>query len=272
MDNTKNFNLKKPSAEDWYNIQDHNDNMDIVDAELKKLNDGKAPSGHGLGETCPGENPMTFFETMQKGCGFYRVGQATDAPEGITDWFGNLQIIRSRNANSETGTQLAFHDFNKSKPRMWFRTIALGEPSVWNEILHTGNIGKYADAKFACGTYTGVLKEGVGGGSVTDPYLKSKTLPLPFKADYLVVIGATQTLDDGQPYPLTNYMLTIAKGVPYAIAKNPNWDLVQNLNYKWSGNTVTWGTKSATEESVHSCMNYSGCTYAWFAWGKGEGV
>lgn len=262
MDNTKNFNLKKPSAEDWYNIQDHNDNMDIVDAELKKLNDGKAPSGHGLGETCPGENPMTFFETMQKGCGFYRVGQATDAPEGITDWFGNLQIIRSRNANSETGTQLAFHDFNKSKPRMWFRTIALGEPSVWNEILHTGNIGKYADAKFACGTYTGALS-GLGSGSVGDPFFRSKTLPLPFKADYIDII----CVDD------YTWRINIARNVNKAILMWQNFSVNQSTSVKWSGNSVTWGNEIANNETGNlAVMNYFGYTYAWFAYGKGEGA
>lgn len=33
---TKNYNLKKPLPDEFYNIEDHNGNMDIVDAELKK--------------------------------------------------------------------------------------------------------------------------------------------------------------------------------------------------------------------------------------------
>lgn len=36
---TENFNLKKPGQNDYYNIEDFNDNTDIIDAELKKLND-----------------------------------------------------------------------------------------------------------------------------------------------------------------------------------------------------------------------------------------
>lgn len=36
---TENFNLKKPGQNDFYSIEDFNDNTDIIDAELKKLND-----------------------------------------------------------------------------------------------------------------------------------------------------------------------------------------------------------------------------------------
>ncbi len=35
--NTANYNLKKPSQEDFYNIEDHNGNMDIIDTQIKKI-------------------------------------------------------------------------------------------------------------------------------------------------------------------------------------------------------------------------------------------
>ncbi len=44
--NTSNYNLKKPSPEDFYNIEDQNGNMDIIDAELNKLNENKASVEH----------------------------------------------------------------------------------------------------------------------------------------------------------------------------------------------------------------------------------
>lgn len=270
MDNTKNFNLKKPSAEDWYNIQDHNDNMDIVDAELKKLNDGKAPSGHGLGDISPSSIISNFKATLQRGGGFYAVGDADDTPLGGGDWMSLLQAVRTTTEGSETGSQLAFFEFKPNQPQMWLRTVLSGEPGKWVELLHTGNIGKYADAKFACGTYSGVLKE--GNADFGNPYCKSKTLPLPFKADYIMVIGATKTEAEGVVYPLYNYQLTIAKGVPQGVVRNPNYSTLRPVNYKWSGNTITWGTELATEIGTLESMNYSGCTYAWFAWGKGEGV
>lgn len=37
MDYTPNYNLKKPATTDNYNVDDFNKNVDIIDAELKKL-------------------------------------------------------------------------------------------------------------------------------------------------------------------------------------------------------------------------------------------
>ena len=39
MKMTEKYKLKKPEAEDFYNVEDNNDNMDIIDEELGKLNE-----------------------------------------------------------------------------------------------------------------------------------------------------------------------------------------------------------------------------------------
>ena len=39
MEKTENFNLNKPTPEDFYNIEDTNDNMDIIDTEIKIAQD-----------------------------------------------------------------------------------------------------------------------------------------------------------------------------------------------------------------------------------------
>lgn len=39
---TTNYNLKKPATSDYYNVDDWNGNMDIIDAELKKRPDAAA--------------------------------------------------------------------------------------------------------------------------------------------------------------------------------------------------------------------------------------
>jgi parallel beta-helix repeat protein len=39
MKYTENYNLKKPEAEDFYNVEDFNDNADIIDGKLKNLKD-----------------------------------------------------------------------------------------------------------------------------------------------------------------------------------------------------------------------------------------
>ncbi len=44
--NTSNYNLKKPSPEDFYNVEDQNGNMDIIDQELERLNEDKAGVQH----------------------------------------------------------------------------------------------------------------------------------------------------------------------------------------------------------------------------------
>lgn len=41
MDNTPNLQLKKPKPEDFYNIQDHNENSDILDGKIQELTASK---------------------------------------------------------------------------------------------------------------------------------------------------------------------------------------------------------------------------------------
>lgn len=57
MQNTTNYNLKKPDVDDFYNIQDFNDNADIMDAKIKELVDGKSNTNHThnyAGSSTPG--------------------------------------------------------------------------------------------------------------------------------------------------------------------------------------------------------------------------
>ena len=39
MTETTNYKFKKPSSDDFYNIEDHNQNMDAIDGELKRIED-----------------------------------------------------------------------------------------------------------------------------------------------------------------------------------------------------------------------------------------
>ncbi|MDI9469035.1 MAG: pyocin knob domain-containing protein [Bacillota bacterium] len=49
--NSTNYNLIKPDGEDYYDITEHNSNVDIIDGELKRLADGnlRTASGDSLG-------------------------------------------------------------------------------------------------------------------------------------------------------------------------------------------------------------------------------
>ncbi|MDF2870861.1 MAG: hypothetical protein K0R05_2436 [Anaerocolumna sp.] len=63
MEQTTNFNLKKPAPEDFYNVQDFNDNMDILDIELKEAQDkaGNPPmvNGHKVESDVPANAKFT---------------------------------------------------------------------------------------------------------------------------------------------------------------------------------------------------------------------
>ena len=60
---TTNYNLKKPLQEEFYNIDDHNGNMDIIDAELKKR-----ASLDENGKVLPDQLPsMNYVPTSEKG-------------------------------------------------------------------------------------------------------------------------------------------------------------------------------------------------------------
>lgn len=250
-DKTTNYNLTKPSADDFYDVGVQNGNMDIVDAELKKLNDEKAPSGHGLGVRA--EGIRTDFKTaLQLGGGFYHIGNATDSPLGRGDWLSLIQTARMIAEGDETGAQLVFYDFDRNQPKMWFRTLLSGNVSDWFEMLHTGNIGKYANTRIATGTY-----DGIGN--------RTKTLTgIPFKADMIFIFEGNDT------DPVAKYKMVIINGVSKTI---PLWgDGDQRCDVTWDGNVPTWSSGAANATSANAnAMNYSANKYYWFAFGKGEG-
>ncbi|WP_324824979.1 hypothetical protein [Sinanaerobacter sp. ZZT-01] len=66
---TKNYNLKKPEPMDFYNVELQNDNMDIIDTELKNLNekaDSKAPITDPVFTGTPkiGEKPIATTDQI----------------------------------------------------------------------------------------------------------------------------------------------------------------------------------------------------------------
>lgn len=57
--NTPNYDLIKPVATDFYNVNDQNANMDKLDAALKGLADGKAAAAHAAQHAAGGSDPVT---------------------------------------------------------------------------------------------------------------------------------------------------------------------------------------------------------------------
>ena len=156
---TTNYNLTKPEAGDFYNIDHHNGNMDIIDAELKNLDKNKAPSGHGLGTYAPGITSGTMLEALARGCGFYQIQNAADTPSTSPSWISLLQSSRGTVDGKSTGFQVAAYDYYKNKPQMWFRTVISDEASEWNELLHTGNLLRLMIPRIETKTYVGSIQD-----------------------------------------------------------------------------------------------------------------
>ena len=137
---TKNYKFVKPDESEFYDINVPNGNMDKVDAELKKLEDGKAPSGHGLGTKTKGYGYTDCIDILQYGCGFYSVDQANDRPNGTDSaWKPMIQIGTISSEGVPYGVQLLMSQNDSNGTNMWMRRITDGKSHDWVTMIHTGN-------------------------------------------------------------------------------------------------------------------------------------
>lgn len=193
---------------------------------------GKAPSGHGLGTTATSDAPTTYKNFMHKGCGFYAPGVVEESPHGTEKWTGMIQLVRSKAEDNETGSQLAFYDFEPTKPRMWLRTILTGTVGNWVEMLHTGNIEGYGILRMETKPYTG---NGLYG------FENARTFTFSFTPKMLYISGYGRAGG--------NYTLTVPYGFPFAhvVVHTENGFATMNCEFRYSGNTVTvYNSTSAT--------------------------
>lgn len=251
-DKTTNYNLTKPSADDFYDIGVHNANMDIIDDELKNLNDGKAPSGHGLGKQAVGIGDATMLKALSRGGGFYQIKNATDTPAESPDWIGLFQLSRVIAEDQSSGFQIAAFDHFKNNPQMWFRTIINNETSAWNEMLHTGNISNYTP-KVATGTYVGTGKTKSANPNV---------LTFGFTPKILFVYSP-------EHYSYRYYEATFLYGCPDAFVRgfgfNSSTSDCDKVQVTWSANSVSWYNDTA--EYGHAQLNDENTTYYYVAIG-----
>lgn len=250
---TTNYNLTKPSADDFYDIEVQNGNMDIVDAELKRLNNEKAPSGHGLGDTTNSNRGVSFKSIMSKGCGFYQVDQSSDNPIGTNSWMSLLQTVRYKTPGSETGVQLVLSDAN-IEPRMWMRAMQLNVESEWVEMLHTGNISKYANARIKFGSYQGT---GVSGSA------NPNTLSFDFDPKIVIIklANSPENLSAwaDEMVAIKNCSEAKADGISSGSIKRYTEYLT------WDNNKLSWNIGQDNSPSLQ--LNASGHTYNYIAIG-----
>lgn len=82
MKYTENLNLKKPEKSDYINVEDFNDNADIIDKELKDLDNNKVEKEEGKGLT---KNEFTDTDK--------------DKLDGIEEKANKTEIVDSLNSN-----------------------------------------------------------------------------------------------------------------------------------------------------------------------------
>ncbi len=66
MEYTSNYKLKKPSAEDFYNIQDFNENADLIDAKMKVADEAKALADDLTAKESALEAKVTALQTKSR--------------------------------------------------------------------------------------------------------------------------------------------------------------------------------------------------------------
>ena len=142
---TTNYNLKKPLQEEFYNIEDHNGNMDIIDAELKKLSEMEvegdfiptsekgAKNGvatlDGTGKVPSAQLPsMNYIPTNQKGVagGVATLGADMKVPAE------QLPEISSAKSSSAV---LYTYGWNEGDDGRFYQTVSVPDVKADSEIV-----------------------------------------------------------------------------------------------------------------------------------------
>ena len=164
----------------------------IPDERIPQLAN-KAPSGHGIGEKAQGYY-TNFFDMIQKGGGFYIVGNAADSPTGSTTWLNLIQLTKgfTEGGGLETGVQIVADCLpaNNSQGEFWVRTLFDGVADEWHKLIHSGNIGNYAsNTKTVYNSYKGSGRYGSG-------YANSINLDTSLKPKAFEIIGYKDGIGD----------------------------------------------------------------------------
>lgn len=227
------------------------DNMNRIEDGIAKATEDllkKAPAGHGLGGSSASHTGISFLDLLQEGSGFYTVGEAPDTPYKNGEWLGALQIVRQTMVDKETGLQLAFYDFSPNNPNVWIRASLRGEAGIWHEMLHTGNISNYANAKITTGSYVGVI----GGDNPSEVVLS-----FDFPPKLIILQGETSADKE--------FTATFLHGCDghYIIVGASNSVGSNTVSTIWEGNSV----KIALTKYESDHLNWSGKTYSYVAIG-----
>lgn len=99
MQNTTNYNLKKPEGTDFYNIENENDNMDIIDAELKEHDD--AISELNTNGLVYRGNSLTDANNANLSPGVYQIGAQGSVANIPSDFAWGVLIVYPHDYNTQ---------------------------------------------------------------------------------------------------------------------------------------------------------------------------
>lgn len=90
---TANYNLIKPLPEEFYNIEDHNSNMDTIDEELKKLNDREL-TAEDVGAQPENKNLVEYVDGVLQTVGGSIVESEDESVEAVTSVNGKTGDVK----------------------------------------------------------------------------------------------------------------------------------------------------------------------------------
>lgn len=247
--NTENLKLKKPAQDDFYNVDDFNENFQKLDDFVGRKDNphgvtakqiGAVPALSGL----PSGTDLNSVVTS----GFYRINEnPINAPSGSA--YGQMIVVHGGN---DTIAQMIF-PYNSLK--MYFRTgnpAEIGGANGWKEWVevYTSNSGTFA--KIQTGSYVGT---GSVGGAIPQMILSFDFTPR------IVMVSA---LGKGTGAYYTGIFIY---GTPLGMVYQLNNDMVGSIDYPislgWDEDTIFW---NSTRSNWHN-LSVVGITYTWVAIG-----
>lgn len=285
-DKTTNYNLTKPSADDFYDVGVQNGNMDIIDEVLYahasnviKHNSATAKGG-ALGDSATTTNGGAIGNDAIAGAGG-AVGEGTKTNSGGVVGYNatsNNGGAVGESAKAQNGGAVGYLAKTAHGCAIGHQAVTAKEDGTLIDAIQLGTGTNTVEktlqaygyrlmnangtipteripnmAKIAIGTYQGANS-------------KTKTLTgIPFVANLILIFEGNNTS------PTAKYKLAIVNGVSQTI---PLWETDgQRCDVTWDGKVPTWSSSASNATSAYAiAMNSSGSTYYWFAFGKGEGA
>lgn len=220
VDKTTNYNLNKPTPEDFYNIQDFNENADIIDTELKRLSDVPAPSKEavGLGNVDNVKQASKEeFDVLATSLDEHQAENATTSKKGHVQLSTSTTSTSTTLAATPSAVRLAMNRANEA-----FTSASNGKTLVGSAITGVdGSVVIPTDPTFNdLASAIGGISTGkkwasgstrVNGGTV----LSLSVTGLSFRPSY--VMAYSTSASEGVKISI------IADGYNYYSARNQNW-------------------------------------------------